>query len=99
MAHNEIAVLPGLDPEHEALWKKSQLKVLDLESNSVYEVPPVIFKNSRIHNFNLKDNHIKRNQLMNMDGINDYQARRKLKMDIVVNNNLDVNFDLCGLDS
>ena len=35
---------------------------------------------------------------MHMDGINEYQDRRKTKMDIVVNNNLDVNYELCGLD-
>ena len=51
-----------------------------------------------MHNLNLKDNHITRNQLMYMEGIQEYQDRRKIKMDIVVQNNLDVNYDLCGLD-
>jgi len=32
--------------------------VLDLESNGIYEVPPIIFKQSKLHNLNLKDNHI-----------------------------------------
>ena len=35
---------------------------------------------------------------MKMDGIDEYQNRRKVKMDIVVQQNLDVNYDLCGLD-
>ena len=61
-------------------------------------MPPVLFKESKVHNLNLKDNHITRNQLMYMEGIQEYQDRRKIKMDIVVQNNLDVNYDLCGLD-
>ena len=57
-----------------------------------------MFRDSKLHNLNLRDNHIKRSDLMRMEGINEYQARRTVKMDVVVHNNLDVNYDLCGLD-
>eukprot|EP00347_Sterkiella_histriomuscorum_P009864 403339582 len=98
LAHNQITQLPAQSDEQVTMWRQSGLKVIDLESNDIYHVPAIVFKESKVHNLNLKDNHIKRNQLMNMEGIQEYQDRRKIKMDIVVNNNLDVNYDLCGLD-
>jgi hypothetical protein len=36
-------------------------------------------------------------ELMKMEGLEEYQTRRKVKMDIVVNNNLDVDYNICGL--
>ncbi len=58
-----------------------------------------MLKDSRLHNMNLRGNLIKKAQLMRMEGLEEYQARRKLRMDIVVNNNLDVDFNICGLTS
>lgn len=58
-----------------------------------------MLKLSKIHNLQLKDNMIKKNQLIKMEGLEEYQARRKVKMDLVVNNNLDVDFNICGLTS
>ena len=36
---------------------------------------------------------------MKMEGLEAYQARRKVKMDLVVSNNLDVDYNICGLTS
>lgn len=33
-----------------------------------------------------------------MDGYREFEERRKHKLDLAVNHNLDVNFDICGLD-
>lgn len=63
---NEISELP-LDG-----WENSPIKVLDLESNSLYTVPVKLFKNSKVHNLNIKDNHILKKDLMNMEGIDEY---------------------------
>lgn len=87
LAFNEVTILPD-DPA----WKGCNLKVLDLESNSIYEVPSVILRDSKIHNLNLKDNHIERKQLQMIEGFGEYEERRKIKMDVVVNNHLDANF-------
>ena len=67
--------------------------------NKLSQVPTGLLKVSKVHNLNLKDNLIKKSQLMKMEGLEEYQARRKVKMDLVVNNNLDVDFNICGLSS
>ena len=58
-----------------------------------------MLKDSKLHNLNIGGNKVKKAQLMRMEGLEEYQARRKLRMDIVVNNNLDVDFNICGLTS
>ncbi|TNV78839.1 hypothetical protein FGO68_gene15172 [Halteria grandinella] len=78
-------------------WSECPLKVLDMEANQIAHIPSQLLKASRIHNLNLKGNLIKRAQLMKMEGLEEYQARRKIKMDLVVNNNLDVDQNICGL--
>jgi hypothetical protein len=75
------------------------LKVIDFESNQISHLPTGLLKSSKVHNLNLRGNSIKKSQLMKMEGLEEYQARRKLKMDIVVNNNLEVDFNICGLTS
>ena len=81
------------------MWGNSSLKIADMENNQLSAVPSILMKESKIHNLNLRGNIIKKAQLMRMDGLEEYQARRKLRMDIVVNNNLDVDFNICGLSS
>ena len=85
------------DPIAIDLVKASPLRVLDLSFNQIQSIPTVILKDSKLHNLNLQANAIKRQQLMKMDGLEEYQQRRKVKMDIVVNNNLDVDYNICGL--
>ena len=73
--------------------------MIDLEGNQLATVPTPMLKDSKLHNLNLRGNFIIKPQLMRMEGLEEYQARRKLRMDIVVNNNLDVDFNICGLTS
>ena len=80
-------------------WASSSLKVVDLSNNQLPHIPSGLLKCSRVHNLNLQGNLIRKAQLMKMDGLEEYQARRKVKMDVVVNNNLDVDFNICGLTS
>ena len=71
--------------------------MLDMSFNKLVTIPGGILKESRLHNLNLQGNGIKRKELMRMDGLEEYQERRKVKMDIVVKNNLDVDYNICGL--
>ena len=54
-------------------WTHSLLKVLDLEGNALFKIQEAVFKDSKIHNLNLKDNHIDRKTLMAIDGLDLYQ--------------------------
>jgi len=70
-----------------------------LEANRVGHLHSELLSESKVHNLNLKGNNIKKAQLMKMEGLEAYQARRKVKMDLVVTNNLDVDYNICGLTS
>jgi Leucine-rich repeat (LRR) protein len=95
LSHNVIATFAEVaSPE---LYKSSSIRVLDMSFNKLVTIPGGILKESRLHNLNLQGNGIKRKELMRMDGLEEYQERRKVKMDIVVKNNLDVDYNICGL--
>jgi len=96
LARNDIGEIEDLG---EVGWKQAALRVVDLDRNRLASVPSSLLKDSKVHNLNLRDNLIKRSQLMKMEGLEEYQARRKQRMDIVVTNNLDVDYNICGLTS
>jgi len=93
LKNNEILVLPKTD------YKFSKLTTLDVSNNGLTEVPPDLFKNSKISALNLKNNSIKRSDLYNIEGFLDFEERRKGRKDQGFLMNLDINFNLCGLDS
>jgi len=96
LSHNLIAVFAEIALPDE-VYEKSAIRVLDLSFNRLTTIPAGMLKGSRVHNLNLQGNAIRRKELMRMDGLEEYQERRKVKMDIVVKNNLDVDYNICGL--
>ena len=52
LSHNEITKLPEED------WGENNIKILDLEANSLYDIPNKVLTDSKVYNLNLKDNHI-----------------------------------------
>ena len=95
LSHNLIAAFAEVAPPE--VYEKTAIRVLDLSFNRLATIPSGIMKGSRVHNLNLQGNAIRRKELMRMDGLEEYQERRKVKMDIVVKNNLDVDYNICGL--
>jgi len=91
--NNEISSLPKSE------WALSSLTTLDISFNNLTEIPVDLFKHSQISAMNLKSNKIHRSDLYNIDGFLEFEERRKHRKDQGFTMNLDINFNLCGLES
>ncbi|MBA0689336.1 hypothetical protein Goari_007068 [Gossypium aridum] len=66
-----------------------QLKSLSLNNNKVNQIPPNILKDCKaLQNFSLHDNPISMSQFQQMDGFEEFEARRKKKFDKQLDSNV-----------
>lgn len=92
VSRNQIRQFEG------AQWSNSRLRLVDLGFNKLGEIPAEIFRDSAVSSLNLKGNPIKLEQLKNVDGYERIIERRRASKDKGFRSNLDINFDLFGLD-
>ena len=80
-------------------WNSNKiLKNLDLSYNKLTVIQPELLKQSSIALLNLKGNKINYYQLKKLEGFENLMERRKLVKDQGFIHNLDVKFDVCGLE-
>lgn len=71
---------------------------LDLSFNNLSNIPSILLLNSKIALLNLKGNKISYYELKKVDGFEQLMERRKIIKSNGFTNNLDVKFDVCGLE-
>jgi Leucine-rich repeat (LRR) protein len=91
-SNNNLTELP------EDKWSNSKIKNFDISYNKLSAVPSDLLKNSNISNMNLKSNLITKTDFLKADGYFEFEKRRKERKDQAYLKNLDVEFNLCGLD-
>jgi hypothetical protein len=79
-------------------WINSKVKCLDISFNKLSDVTKGLLVNSCVDLLNLKGNFITREKFVRFDGYDTFESRRKKRMDQGFEKNLDIKFDLCGLD-
>jgi Leucine-rich repeat (LRR) protein len=92
ISYNRIQIL-GQDS-----WSKSKLKNLELSFNKLDNIPKELLQFSNISNLNLKGNKISRLEFLKLDGYSEFEKRRKERKDQAFYNNLEIGFDICGLE-
>jgi Leucine-rich repeat (LRR) protein len=92
ISNNNISELP------EDKWSNSKIKNFDISFNKLSAVPSDLLKNSMISNMNLKSNMITKRDFVKTIGYSEFEKRRKERKDQAYYKNLDVEFNLCGLD-
>jgi Leucine-rich repeat (LRR) protein len=90
--HNAIDII--LDD----IWQTSKLQTLDISFNKLQYLGEGFLSESEISNINLKGNLITRIELYKMPGYEVFETRRKQRKDQGFDRNLEVDFELCGLD-
>ena len=92
ISYNMISEVP------EGEYKGTKLLCLNLSYNKeIKDIPDDLLENSNIHKLLLTGTAMKKRDLDYRESLQAYSNRRKNRMDIAVWNNLDVDFDLCGL--
>mmetsp|Transcript_20609 Transcript_20609/g.21389 ORF Transcript_20609/g.21389 Transcript_20609/m.21389 type:complete len:286 (-) Transcript_20609:25-882(-) len=87
------------EPDSKEDWKSNErLMTLDLGGNLLSEVPSGLLKNSSVALLNLKGNKISYYDLKKVDGFEQLMERRKKVKDQGFIHNLEVEFDVCGLE-
>lgn len=80
-------------------WKNNQkIFNLDLSYNCICKLPSELLKSTNISILNLRGNKISYYELKKVDGYEDFLMRRKRVKDQGFSNNLDIDFDVCGLE-
>ena len=97
--NNKISLIKNDKLKQNDSLISSNLVHLDISYNNLFTIPSEFLLNSKLSNLNLKGNKIKLSELRNIDGYESFLERRKVIKNIGFQNNLDINFDICGLDN
>jgi Leucine-rich repeat (LRR) protein len=79
-------------------WAVTKLKNLEVSFNKLKHIPNELLQKSNISNLNLKGNKISRLEFLKLDGYPEFEKRRKERKDQAFYNNLEIGFDMCGLE-
>lgn len=96
--NNNISFDKKCYDENTWIHNNSNLNNLDLSYNNIKYLPSFILKHSNVSILNLKGNLITYNDLKEINGYQDFLKRRKDVKDKGFCNNLDINFDICGIN-
>lgn len=75
LQHNHLAAVPA------SLGQLPRLKVLDLDSNRIKHFPPQVLQAPQLHTLALHDNVVIIEQLRELDGWAEFDARRRSRVD------------------
>lgn len=92
--NNQIA---EIEISSSSTWSSSGLISLDLSYNKLKNIEANLLKHSKLSILNLKGNEMDFQSFKRMEGFDEFMERRKKIKDQGFTHNLDVEFDVCGL--
>ncbi|CAI2378218.1 unnamed protein product [Moneuplotes crassus] len=99
ISHNKISAIPEKTRNGDDLFTSfsQTLVCLDLGHNPIGSIPNGLLEQTNIHKLNLEGTNASKKELELMPGLSQYIERRKNRIDIAIWNEIDVDWNLCGL--